>query len=31
MNYIFDISNLQQFMYKDTEFECLFLPALEST
>lgn len=31
MNYIFDISNLQQFKYKDTEFECLSLPTLEST
>lgn len=31
MNYIFDISNLQQFQYKDTEFECLSLPTLELT
>ena len=31
MNYIFDISNLQQFRYKDMEFECLCLPTLEST
>lgn len=31
MNYIFDVSNLQQFQYKDMEFECLSLPTLEST
>ena len=31
MNYIFDIPDLQQFGYKDTEFEWLFLPTLEST
>lgn len=31
MNYIFDISNLHQFKYKDREFGCLFLPTPEST